>query len=137
MRIWSFGCQGTGCRGISVARRKYILVDSRPASLLATATEIPLQPVPLASAVAQRSIGLTRILIKTINSRTRLFSRLFQLTAEIKGMVLGSATVTVGSRDAGPELTRTYSQRVNGAETRTTLLPFPTHTKPRQDSSHA
>jgi hypothetical protein len=137
MRVWSFGCQGTGCRGISEARRKYILVDSRPASLLATATEIPLQPVPLASAVAQRSIGLTRILIKTINSRTRLFSRLFQLTAEIKGMVLGSATVTVGSRDAGPELTRTDSQRVNGAETRATLLPFPTHTKPRQDSSHA
>jgi hypothetical protein len=137
MRVWSFGCQGTGCRGISVARRKYILVDSRPASLLATATEIPLQPVPLASVVAQRSIGLTRILIKTINSRTRLFSRPFQLTAEIKGMGLGSAPLTRCEYvrvSSGPA---SLLATVTVAEPRTMLPPFPTHTKPKQDSSHA
>jgi len=101
MRVWSFGCQGTGCRGISVARRKYILVDSRPASLLATVTERPRKPIALVSVASFRVIDVAEIKIN------------------------------------GLELTRRYSQPVNGVEPRTMLPPFPTHTKPKQDSSHA
>ena len=154
MRVRSVDCQGVGFIALSVARRKYGLsrhpasrdtrtsmcsvpVDSRPASLMATATERAINPTPLVSVAVLESAVLAMALPKVTQLLVRSSKKLSQFTAEIKGMVLGFAPVTVASRDAGPELTRTYSQRVTGADPRTMLPPLPTHTKPKQDSSHA
>jgi hypothetical protein len=101
MRVWSVDCQAIGFLGLSVTRRKYFPVDSRPASLLATVTERPRKPIALVSVASFPVIDLAEIKIN------------------------------------GLELTRRYSQPVNGVELRTMLPPFPTHTKPKQDSSHA
>ncbi|MDG1311973.1 MAG: hypothetical protein P8P26_07940 [Porticoccaceae bacterium] len=67
--IWSFGYQGIGCSGTSAARREYGLSQHSAcrdthSSLLAAATEVPLQPIPLALVVASGSwLDATRCLL--------------------------------------------------------------------------
>ncbi|MGB0669386.1 MAG: hypothetical protein ACPGN5_04695, partial [Porticoccaceae bacterium] len=113
------------------------LIEGRQLLFALFADHLVLVVLPATQLAVLESAVLAMALPKVTQLLVRSSKKLSQFTAEIKGMVLGFAPVTVASRDAGPELTRTYSQRVTGADPRTMLPPLPTHTKPKQDSSHA
>ena len=86
----------------------------------------------LSVTVASRDAGLesTGKYLRRVTERPR---KPIALVSVASFRVIDVAEIKIN----GLELTRRYSQPVNGVEPRTMLPPFPTHTKPKQDSSHA